>query len=137
MFETKAKVTVKNAKGEVVGTQEYNKRVFEGTGADANGKPTYDSANENAISQLLADAIDFYQKQNPKGNGVVDLLSDATYAYDLGVRAGIRQGLVTALAGPDKAIEKQIKDFMATRAAMGKPVTEAVARERVMAMLAD
>lgn len=128
MFTTNAKVQVKNAKGEVIMSQEYQKTVFEGLKADDKGKPEGGTPEE-----LLGAAIEFFQKQaGEKGNGVVELLKNATYAYDLGERAKIRQQLVTAAAGPDKAIDKAVKDYMAMRAAMGKPVTEEAARKKLM-----
>lgn len=133
MFKTTAKVQVKNAQGQVIATQEYNKLVFEGTEL-TDGKVT----SKEPVEGLLGAAIKFFQDEvGEKGNGVIELLKNATYAYDLGVRAGIRQTLVTAAAGPDKAIEKAIKDLMAARAASGKPITEEIARAKVMAMMAD
>lgn len=133
MFKTTAKVQVKNGQGAVIASQEYNKQVFEGTEL-TEGKVTSTAAPD----KLLGDAIAFFQELEGKdGNGVVRLLKEATYAYDLGVRAGIRQTLVTAAAGPDKAIEKSIKDFMAARAAAGKPVTEDVARAKILALMAE
>lgn len=133
MFKTEAKVQVKNAQGAVIASQLYDKLVFEGTKL-VDGKV----ASDATVEDLLGSAIQFFQKEvGEKGNGVVELLKNATYAYDLGVRAGIRQTLVTAAAGPDKAIEKSIKDFMAARAAAGKPVTEEVARTKIMALMAE
>lgn len=133
MYTTKAEVKVKNAAGVVIASQEYQKQVFEGTQADDKGKPT-----GGTVEELLSGAIQFYQnKVGEKGNGVLALLADATYAYDLGERARIRQTLVTAAAGPDKAIEKAIKDFMAARAAAGKPISLEVATAKVTAMMAD
>lgn len=133
MFTTQAEVKVKNSQGQVIASQQYSKQVFHGT-EEKDGKVV--TGEGTSVEKLLGDAIAFFQKEaGEKGNGVIELLKAATYAHDLDVRAGIRQTLVTAAAGPDKAIEKQIKDFMAARAALGKPVTEEVARTRVMAML--
>ena len=133
MFTTTAKVQVKNSQGGVIATQEYNKTVFEGLSMDDKGKIVGGSPEE-----LLAQAIGFYQQKiGEKGNGVVALLADATYAHDLGERAKIRQSLVTAVAGPDKAIEKAVKDLMSARAAAGRPITEEAAKAKVMAMMAD
>lgn len=138
MFTTNAKVQVKNSKNEVIAEQVYNKTVFEGTSSDDKGKPTYDGNDPNAISGLLRDAVAFFQGQvGEKGNGVIELLKNATYAYDLGERAKIRQQLVTAAAGPDKAIEKAIKDLMSARAAAGKPITVEQARAKMEAMMSD
>lgn len=133
MFKTPAKVQVKNSKNEVVASQEYDKIVFEGTSKDEQGKVLYDANNPDAVVNLLRDAIGFFQSQvGEKGNGVIELLKNATYSYDLGERAKIRQQLVTAAAGPDKAIEKAIKDYMAARSAMGRPVTMEQARAKLM-----
>ena len=133
MFNATAKVQVKNTQGQVIASQEYSKVIFEGTEL-TEGKVT----SKIEVPQLLQAAIAFFQKEvGEKGNGVIELLKNATYAYDLGVRAGIRQTLVTAAAGPEKSIEKAIKDFMAARAAAGKPINEESARAKVMAMMAD
>lgn len=133
MYKTQAEVKVKDSQGKVIGQQVYDKLVFEGMQADDKGKPTGGTPEE-----LLGQAIGFLQKEvGEKGNGVVEMLKHVTYAYDLGVRAGIRQNLVTALAGPDKAIEKAIKDLMAARAAAGKPITEEAARAKVKALMED
>ncbi len=134
MFTENAKVQVKNSQGQVIATQEYNKIVFEGTGRGEDGKVI----SSVDVTALLKDAITFLQKEaGEKGNGVLELLKNVTYAYDLGVRAGHRQTLVTAAAGPDKAIEKAIKDLMAARAAAGKPMSEEIARAKVLALMAD
>jgi len=133
MYKTTAKVQVKNSKGEVILSQEYEKLVFEGTGPDDKGKPTGGEPLE-----LLQAGIDFLQEKVGKaGNGVTELLGYVTYAYDLEARAKIRNALVSNAAGPEKAIEKQIKEYMAARAAMGRPVSEEIARKRVMAMLEE
>lgn len=133
MFTTKATVQVKDSQGKVITSQEYDKVVFEGLALDEKGKPTGGTPEE-----LLGAAIEHFQKEAGKdGNGVLELLSAATYANDLGVRAKIRQALVTAIAGPDKAIEKAVKDLMAARAAAGKPISEEAARARVKAFMED
>lgn len=131
MINSVATVQVKDNQGKVIAKQDYSKINFEGMALDDKGKPTGGTPEE-----LLSDAIAHFQtKAGENGNGVIELLAAATYAYDLGERAKIRQALVTAVAGPDKAIEKQIKDYMVGRAAVGKPVTEDVARARVKAMM--
>lgn len=144
MFKTKATVTVKDNQGKVLITQDYDKVVFGGTQIDAKGNavgPFGDDGTtraDNADEQLVQAAISFYiSEAGPSGNGVADMLADLTYAYDLGRRASIRQQLVTAAAGPDKAIEKAIKDLMAARAAAGKPIDEVTARAKVKALMED
>jgi hypothetical protein len=139
MFTTDAEVKVKDSQGKVLATQKYNKIIFEGTALDGNGKVTALDAQgaPMPVEYLLKAAIDHFQSLNPKGNGVVDLLENVTYANDLGARAKVRAQIIAATAGPDKAIDKMVKDFMAGRAAAGKPVTEEVARARVVAMMAE
>ncbi len=132
MFTTKAEVKVKNSQGVVIATQEYQKVVFEGTSTDGNGKPQGGTPEE-----LLNQALAYFAQIDPKANALVVLLENVTYANDLGQRAKVRAQLVAAAAGPDKAIDKAIKDFMAARAAAGKPITEEAARVKVMAMMAD
>jgi hypothetical protein len=133
MFTTQAEVKVKDSTGKVIIKQNYEKVVFEGTSLNAKGEVV-----GGEVEVLLGDAIAYYQaKVGEKGNGVLALLADATYANDLGQRAKIRQQLVTAAAGPDKAIDKAVKDFMAARAAAGKPVTEEQARMKIKALMED
>ena len=134
MFKTQAEVKVKDGQNKVIASQTYEKIVFEGDSKDDKGNTVVSSE----VKVLLGAAIDFFQKEvGDKGNGVLELLKNATYAYDLGVRASIRQTLVTAAAGPDKAIEKAIKDLMVARAAANRPITEEQARAKVMAAMAD
>lgn len=132
MFLTDAKVQVKNG-DKLIAEKVYQKVVFEGTGL--NEKKEIIAGDPET---LLGDALAYFQKKvGEKGNGVLALLAAATYANDLNERNKIRQSLVAAAEGPEKAIEKAIKDFMAARQAAGKPVTEEVARTKVMAMMAD
>lgn len=131
MVKSTAKVQVKDSKGAVIAFQDYEKLNFEGAVLDDKGKPTGGKPED-----LLTETITILQTEaGEKGNGALDMLSLVTYAYDLGVRAKIRQALVTAMAGPDKAFEKSVKDIMAMRAAAGKPITEEQARARVQKMM--
>ena len=132
MFQTTATVTVKNG-DKVLGTKDYAKVVFEGVGL--NDKKEIVPGEPEA---LLGDAIAYFQEQvGENGNGVIELLKNATYAHDLGQRNKIRATIVASLEGPEKAIEKMIKDFMAARQAAGKPISEEAARAKVMAMQAE
>jgi len=133
MFNTIATVKVKNDAGKVIASQDYQKVVFDGielVEGKVNPGPS--------IETLLSDAIEYFQEfVGADGNGVVEMLKAATYAHDLDRRAKIRGTLVSAIEGPDKAIEKQVKQYMIGRAASGKPVTEAVARERVKRLMEE
>ena len=133
MFYTDAKVQVKNG-DKVLAEKVYSKVVFEGISLD----DKKNVVQGDDIEKLLGDAIAYFQEQaGEKGNGVIELLRNATYANDLGQRNKIRQVLVTSMEGPEKSIDKAVKDFMAARQAAGKPISEEAARAKVMAIMAD
>jgi hypothetical protein len=132
MFQTTAKVQVKNG-DKLLGEKNYDKVVFEGVGL-TDKKEIIPGDPET----LLGEAIAYFQAQvGEKGNGVIELLKNATYANDLGQRNKIRAVIVASLEGPEKAIEKAIKDLMAARQSAGKPISEEAARAKVMAFMAD
>jgi hypothetical protein len=143
MFKTKATVNVKGNDGKVKSSQEYEKAVFHGTHVDADGnvqiQPLPGKTLDETMAELLTQALAYAQTRTKegKGNPVVELLERYTYADDLDVRSKIRASLVAASEGPDKAIDKMVKDFMAGRLAVGKPVTEEFARKRVMLMMGE
>jgi hypothetical protein len=143
MFKTKATVNVKGNDGKIKATQEYEKAVFHGTHLDTDGnvqiQPLPGKTLDETMAELLTQALAYAQTRTKdgKGNPVVELLERYTYADDLDVRSKIRASLVAASEGPDKAIDKMVKDFIAGRLAVGKPVTEEVARKRVLAMMGD
>ncbi len=123
--------------------QDYSKILFapEAKSTDAvkeqfAGKSDADLLKE-AIGYITDKVLPKDKDGKPVGSPVVELLQGFTYAYDLGIRSKIRQQIVSAAAGPDKAIEKAVQDFMKARAAMGKPVTEEAARAKVKAMLEE
>ena len=60
---------------------------------------------------------------------LAELLGDVNYARNLGARSKVRQAIMSTEAGPDKAIEKAIKDMVKARAAVGKPITEEQAKQ--------
>ena len=120
MFQTNALVEVKNG-DKVLGSREYQKTIFHGTYLNEKGNVVKDPAVGS--DKLLGEAIAFYQSLDPKGDGVLALLQDATYAYDLGQRSKVRQAIQNAIAGPDKAIEKAVDQWVNARTAMGKTTT--------------
>jgi hypothetical protein len=135
MFQTEAEVNVKDAQNKVVGSMKYQKIVLHGSSLNDKGEVI---TGGTAMEALLGDAIAFYQKEvGEKGNGLLALLEDATYAHDLGVRAKIRQGIVKSLEGPDKSIAKMVDKYIEARLASGKPVTREVAEAKIKAMLAE
>lgn len=131
MFTETANVTVKDSNGKEVGKQEYQKVRFAPNSKDNDGAKAAFTGKQDG--ELLKEAIAHIQSQDPKANAVHELLRYVEYAYDLGVRSKIRQGLVAAIAGPDKAIEKAIQDLMKARAAMGRPISEEKARAIITA----
>jgi hypothetical protein len=139
MYTIKAKVEVKNG-DKVVGTKEYDKVVFEGFSADDKGKPVIPS-DPAEVGKLMTAARDFFKAEGGEKatdvTALVELLKNVTYAYDLGQRSSVRQAILNEQAGPEKSIEKAIKDVMAARAQAGKPITEEQARAKVLAMMAD
>lgn len=56
-------------------------------------------------------------------------ISNINYATNLRARAIVRQTLLNTAAGPAKAIEKMVKQYMDARMAVGKPVTLEKAQE--------
>ena len=62
------------------------------------------------------------------------VISDWHYGQDLRSKAEVRNTILGETAGPEKAFEKSVKDFMKLREANGKPVTEEKAREIVKLM---
>ena len=128
MYKTQGEVKIKDSQGKVIATQKYDKIVFEGMSEDADGKPTGGSDEE-----LLQAAVAYFiQEVGKDKRAVVEMLKATTYGHDLGEKATVRQSMMRALAGPEKAIDKAVKDYMAARLAMGKPVTEEQARKKVM-----
>jgi hypothetical protein len=123
MTRTTATVRVKadtDIGKKVVGEQIYQKIVF--------GEP-----KEAKPEELLRDAIGFLQKEaGEKGNGVLELLNHVTYSYDLGQRSTIRQAIVAAIEGPEKAIERTIDNICKTFALTGREISREAARAFLM-----
>ena len=129
MFYTTKTVEVNNVTPKL--EREYQKVVFNGVEEDAKGKPTGGNAEE-----LLSATIEFFKTkmEGDEEKAVREILRHVTYAYDLDVRNDVRNDMTSG--GPEKAIERQIKAYMSGREKAGKPVTEAVARKRVLALMA-
>lgn len=62
------------------------------------------------------------------------ILNDWHYGQDLRAKSEVRNAILAEVAGPEKAFEKSVKDFMKLREANGKPVSEEKARAIVKAM---
>jgi hypothetical protein len=63
-----------------------------------------------------------------------EVLNNWHYGADLKAKSEIRNSILTEVAGPEKAFEKSVKEFMKLRAANGKPVSEDRARQIIKAM---
>lgn len=132
MYYTTARVNVKNDKGEVVAFKDYQKVNFDGDGIHEDGE-LKGKVIVGDPEAMLGATIEYFQAQvGEDGNGVLDMLKDLTYAHDLDRRSVIRRAIEKGLEGPDKAIEKAIKQAMAAREALGKPITYEEAKRRVM-----
>lgn len=62
------------------------------------------------------------------------VISDWHYGQDLRAKAAVRNAILSENAGPEKAFEKSVKDFMKLRESLGKPISEDKAREIVKMM---
>lgn len=122
MKTTSATVKVKDkASGKIVAEKTYTKIVF-------------DEPKEEKPEVLLRDCIAQFQKDvGETGNGVLAMLTQATYGRDLGERSNIRQGLVAALEGPDKAVNRAVDALIKAYAALGRELTREAARKLIPA----
>src|SRR5208337_584181 len=64
---------------------------------------------------------------------VKQTIADYHYGMDLRAKSEVRNAILGEVAGPEKAFEKSVKDFMKLREANGKPVSEETARRIVTA----
>lgn len=87
---------------------------------------TYDQTEKTSITS--EDLLSEMQKD------IKQFTSDWWYGRDLRMKAVVRAAILAEVAGPDKAFEKSVKDFIKMRAAMGKPVTEEQAKKFMKAM---
>lgn len=95
------------------------------TTKDASGNETDHKAE---VKYMAFETLDDILAAVGTPEGLKELIENANYAINLKARAPVRQTLAAKVAGPDKAIEKAIKDMVKARAAMGKPITEEAAR---------
>lgn len=72
------------------------------------------------VGTLLKNAIDAFSTMFPKKNGVLALLDNAEYGLDLKRKSPVRQAILAAAEGPEKAINTAFEKFNAARGAMGK-----------------
>ena len=63
-----------------------------------------------------------------------DVIANWWYGQDLKAKAEVRNAILSEAAGPEKAFEKAVKDFMKLREANGKPISEEKARAVVKLM---
>lgn len=56
------------------------------------------------------------------------VINDWHYGQDLKAKSEVRNAILAEVAGPEKSLEKLIKDFMKAREAVGKPISEERAR---------
>jgi hypothetical protein len=63
-----------------------------------------------------------------------DVINNWHYGTDLKAKSEVRNAILSETAGPERAFEASVKQFMKLRAANGKPVTEEKARAIITAM---
>jgi hypothetical protein len=63
-----------------------------------------------------------------------DVINNWHYGSDLKAKSEVRNALLTEVAGPEKAFEASVKQFIKLRAANGKPISEEKARAIITAM---
>lgn len=64
-----------------------------------------------------------------------DFFKSANYGINLRARSIVSAAIKDTESGPEKAIEKMVKDMIKARAALGRPITEANAIAKVKEML--
>lgn len=128
----------------VTGTVEVKSKDAQGNEKVEKGavKYPYFESSEDILSYLgdsTGEAVEFTLadgktkvKVAPKMKEVLDALN---YGVNLKARVVVRNEIQARLEGPDKAINKQVADFIKARAAVGKPVTEEQARKFVLMMM--
>lgn len=100
-------ITVKGSEGDKEFTETYQQIVR-------------DSVSVDDILTML---------QNPET--AKQVIFDWFYGQDLRAKAVVRNSILNKAAGPDRAFEKSVKDFIKLREANGKPISEERAREFV------
>ncbi len=119
-------VVVKNAKGEVTATKNYERLWLSYAEGDpvspqdvtsnkvkvaSKFKP--DGERKTESQEMFRTALEYLQIQYPKSDSIIITLEQLEYALDLKVRAGIRSQLVPAKpVDADKAVQKMAKTLM-------------------------
>ena len=95
-----------------------------------------DKEFSNAYEQIEKSSVttDDLLKLMADEKSAKQVISDWHYGQDLRAKAEVRNAILVKEAGPEKAFEKSVRDFMKLREANGKPVTEEKARAIVKAM---
>jgi hypothetical protein len=89
---------------------------------------TYKQLNKSTVT--TDDILSLLQDEK----SAKQLISDWNYGQDLRAKAEVRNAILAEVAGPEKAFERSVKDFMKLREANGKPVSEEQARKIVKLM---
>lgn len=95
---------------------------------DQDFSKTYKQIEKSSIT------IDYFLEQLQNPETAKQMISDWWYGQDLRAKAAVRQTILATVAGPEKAFDKAVKDFMKMREAMGKPITEDQAKRIVKTM---
>ena len=142
MLRTNDIVVVKDAKGHVIATKEYERVYLSHSqedetevvdvSADGNvvGKKTRPKgSSKTSAEDLFSTAVEFLQKDNPKSNPLIVILESVQYAQDLKARAAIRASLLPPKeVDPDKAVDQMAKKLMAVNQSLSLDEAKAAIR---------
>ena len=126
MLQSTDIVVVKDAKGHVIATKEYERvhlshaegDELETVDVTSDGKTVGAKIRPKGVSltdpeTLFSAAVGHIQAEYPKSNPLLVILEAVEYALDLKARAAIRSSLLPAkIADPDKQVEKMAKTLM-------------------------
>jgi hypothetical protein len=89
------------------------------------GEKEFSKTYQKVIYETVDDVLALLQDEKKAAQAIKDL----NYGSDLKAKSEVRNSILSENAGPEKAFEKSVKDFMKLREANGKPVTEEQARK--------
>lgn len=75
------------------------------------------------------------KSENGEESGLSEILKLINFGLEAKERTSIRQKTLAKNAGPENSINKAVAQVMKALEAMGKPISEADARKRVMTMM--
>lgn len=89
------------------------------------GDKEFSKTYEKIIYETVDDVLALLQDEKKAKQAIKDL----NYGSDLKAKSEVRNAIISESAGPEKAFEKAVKEFMKLREANGNPVTEEQSRK--------